>query len=106
LERGGLLAKTTDDPSCYLPARPFDVALVKDVLDAVRRIGEERYFGFDRLPHQSTVEGVLSDLDESASEALHGRTIKNLVLPERPSVGCSPESVDEDAAWPTGKQES
>jgi membrane protein len=105
LERSGLLAKTTDDPSCYLPARPFDVALVKDVLDAVRRIGEERYFGFDRLPHQPTVEKVLSDLDESASEALHGRTIKDLALIERPSVDSSPGLVDTDVASRTGKQE-
>jgi len=105
LERGGLLAKTTDDPSSYLPARPFDVALVKDVLDAARQIGEERYFGFDRLPHQPAVEELLSDLDESASEALHGRTIKDLARIERPSADSPPGLVDTDVASRTGKQE-
>ena len=91
LERGDLLAKTADDPPCYLPARPFDVASVKDVLDAVRRIGEERHFGFDRLPHQPTVERLLSELDESLSEALQGRTIKDLALSGSPPGDLSPE---------------
>lgn len=105
LEQGGLLAKTTDDPPCYLPARPFDVACVKDVLDAVRRIGEERHFGFDRLPHQPTVEKLLHELDETLSEALRGRTIKDLAALETSFVESSPESMRQEMVSRRGRRE-
>ena len=104
LEQGGLLARTSDDPTCYLPARPFDVATVKDVLDAIRQTGEERPFGFDRLPHQPTVEELVNEIDETVSEALHGRTIKDLAL-SGTSVDSSIELVRGEAVARKGMQE-
>ncbi|MGF1641225.1 MAG: YhjD/YihY/BrkB family envelope integrity protein [Rhodospirillales bacterium] len=85
LEAGGLLARTADEPPVYLPARPFDAASVKDVLDAVRRGGEPPPPGIDLLPPQAAVDAVLDEVDRTVAEALRGRTIKDLALTAGPA---------------------
>ena len=105
LEQGGLLTKSADDPPYYLPARPFDTTAVKDVLDAVRELGEEGLFGLERLPRLPAVERLVSEIQETLSETLHGRTIKDLALSGQPPVDPSLELVRGEMTSRTGEQE-
>jgi DNA-binding IscR family transcriptional regulator len=79
LERGGLLKRTVDEPPSYLPARPMERTEVKRVLDAVRAAEESSYLNFARLPSERGVEELVEHLDRAAQQALHGRTLRDLV---------------------------
>ncbi len=80
LEGSGLLAHSGDGTPTYLPGRPPDITAVKDVLDAVRSADEKPPMEPARLPEQLGVERLLADLDRSVTDALEGRTLKDLAL--------------------------
>ena len=82
LERQGLLARTAAEPPAYLPARPLETTLVKEVLDAVRAADERPYLNVDLLPAEPAVEAVVAEIEAATATALAGRTLKDLALAE------------------------
>ncbi len=91
LEQRGLLARTASDPPAFLPARPLETTPVADVLYAARTANETDQLNPERLPQETAVDKILSELDAAASAALQGRTLKDLALSgERPCSGPKP----------------
>lgn len=78
LENAGLMKRTADKPPLYLPGRPLETTPVKAVLDAVRE-AEEGRFALARLAKDPVVERIEEMLDDAAGQALHQRTIKDMI---------------------------
>ena len=85
------VTRTADEPAGYLPRRPPESILIKDVLDAVRAAEEQTQTGFARLPAEAAVDDLAAQLDTATATALGGRTLKDLAL-------AGPSADDEAAA--------
>lgn len=85
LQAGGILARTADEPPGYLPVRDLDQVRAKELLDAVRVAGEDRYLSAAHLPGPEPVEQLIARLDQAAEAALRELTVRDLAgaLPER-----------------------
>jgi membrane protein len=77
----GLLAPGAEEPPAYLPARDLGSLSVKQLLDAVRRGGEDPALTPDSLPVPVAVQSVLYKLDDAVSSALGGITLRDLSGP-------------------------
>ncbi|MDX1434110.1 MAG: YhjD/YihY/BrkB family envelope integrity protein [Gammaproteobacteria bacterium] len=78
LEEAGLLIPVSGDAGAYVPARELTDIGVEDVLDAVRSAGEGRQFELGRIGATPVVDGIFSELEDAASAALAGRTLRDL----------------------------
>jgi membrane protein len=78
LQAGGILARTGDDPPGYLPVRELDQVTAKQLLDAVRVAGEDRFLSVAALPAPEPVEQMLARLDQAAETALRDITVRDL----------------------------
>lgn len=85
LHAGGLLARTTDQPCGWLPARDVGKISAKELLDAVRTSGENRYLNAAALPAPEAVDRLLQRFDEAIAAALNDVSVKDIAgtLPER-----------------------
>jgi membrane protein len=83
----GVLATTGDEPSGWLPARDVGMISAKELLDAVRSSGENRYLNAATLPAPKAVEQLLQRFDEATSSVLNDVSVKDLAAPlsERPA---------------------
>ncbi len=82
LEDAGLLTCSGDDRVRYLPARPLDTLLVGDVVDAIRKAGEDGYLTPERLRHVPGIDTLSDETDEARARAFNGRTVKDLAVNE------------------------
>lgn len=98
LEEDGLLIRTSDEPPCFIPARPPDETQVKTILDAVRVAGEHGQFSIERVPAAPAVKRLMEDADTAIADALRGYTLKQLALGEQAMPGTSPETPSAPAA--------
>ncbi|MHB8534590.1 MAG: YihY/virulence factor BrkB family protein [Sulfuricaulis sp.] len=80
LIRAGIVTETADEPTCYIPARAFEMITVKELLDAVRVAEEAPSLAAETLPREPAVEAVLARLDEAVDKSLGGRTLRDLAL--------------------------
>ena len=80
LEEAGLLSRTASEPTAYVPGRPFDETPVAAALEAVRRANEPSYLGPALMTDNAAVSRLITDLDEAATSALAGHTLKDLAL--------------------------
>jgi membrane protein len=89
LQSGGILTRTGDDPPAYLPVRDLETVSAKQLLDAVRVAGEDRFLSTAQLPGPEPVERALKRLEEAAEGALQDLTVRDLAgsLPEKPGGG-------------------
>jgi membrane protein len=80
LEENDLVVRTSDEPPCFIPARPPEETEVKAVLDAVRFAGEDGQFSVERVPAAPAVKRLMDDADTAVADALRGCTLKQLAL--------------------------
>ena len=78
LRARGILTCTGDEPPGWLPVRDLASVSAKDLLDAVRAAGEDRYLSVDALPAPEPVERLLERADETAAAALSGISLRDL----------------------------
>ena len=85
LRARGILARTGDDPPGWLPVRELAGVSAKELLDAVRAAGEDRYLSVEALPASEPVERLLKRCDEASASVLAKVTLKDLAAnpPER-----------------------
>jgi membrane protein len=81
LRTRGILARTGEDPPAWLPARDLAAVNAKELLDAVRSAGEDRYLGVQALPAPAPVEQLLRRCEQASVSALAGITLKDLAAP-------------------------
>jgi len=97
LANAGIVVQTVDEPRGYVPARDLATISAKQLIDAVRRSGEDRILSVQTLPAPGPVEDVVRRVDRSVEAALEGVTVKDLAgtLPaaEHPAVPAGPRAV-------------
>lgn len=81
LRARGILACTGDEPPGWLPVRDLESASAKELLDAVRAAGEDRYLSVEALPAPAPVERLLRRSDEASASVLSEATLKDLAAP-------------------------
>ncbi len=86
LEQGKLLIKSNDDPPGYLPARDLGAISVRQLLEAVRSAGEDRFLNPASLPVSIPVAQVLARLDQALSAATANVTLRDLAADPRLSL--------------------
>jgi len=91
LERAKLLVQSKDDPPAYLPARDLDAISVRQLLEAVRSAGEDRFLNPAGLPVSAPVAQVLARLDQALTAATRDVTLRDLA--GDPHVGLVEESA-------------
>ncbi|MDA1100189.1 MAG: YihY/virulence factor BrkB family protein [Proteobacteria bacterium] len=80
LEGAGLIKATADQPPTYLPARPFEVVTIDEVLAATRHGGEGGDLSYDRIIAPAAIDAILQDFETATVAALDGKTVKELAL--------------------------
>jgi membrane protein len=83
---GGVLVRTSEEPSGYVPARDLGTLTLKELLETVRTIGENRFLNVASLPAPEVVEDVIRRADRAVEAALGGMTVKDL-------AGAPPEAL-------------
>lgn len=72
----GILARTHDNPAAYLPACPLETVPLIHVIAVIRSTGLER----GPVVADSAVDTVMENLNAAATQALAGRTWRDLVV--------------------------
>lgn len=85
LEQQSVIKQSNDKTPVYLPARPLEDLSVKQVLDAVRRAGEDAHFGTSLMPSDPAIEAVFEAIDESIKQSAANQSIKQLVSDQQPA---------------------
>jgi membrane protein len=78
LAQANLLVESNDEPPAYLPARDLGAIPVPQLLEAVRRAGEDRFLNPAALPVSEPVAQVLSRIEHALSAATVNVTVKDL----------------------------
>ncbi|NQW80338.1 MAG: YihY/virulence factor BrkB family protein [Polaromonas sp.] len=81
LQGSGLLLQTADDPPLLLPARDPALISVTQVLDAIRCVGEARFFSPDELPAPASVDQVLAKIRASVDATADAISLRDLAEP-------------------------
>ena len=76
-----ILACTGDEPPGWLPVRDLGAVSARDLLDAVRAAGEDRYLSAEALPGPEPVERLIKRYDDAMASALSKVTLKDLAAP-------------------------
>jgi membrane protein len=72
--------ETGDDPPSYLPSKDIETMSLKEILDAVRAPEEDFHTIEEKFIYIVEVDRITKTIDESITEALKNKTIKNLIL--------------------------
>jgi membrane protein len=108
LEQGGLLTRTADQPTRYLPARPLDQTPLSAVVEAVRRAEEQRTFGHVLVRPDPAIDTLTGRIDQALESLLARQTLKQLALGEEmaaePDAGSS--SIEDGARRQPDRHES
>jgi membrane protein len=80
LEQGGLLIRTRDAPTTWLPARPLETTSLKELLEIVRSAAKGPPLAPRCSPDVQGAEQVAEKVERAGLEALEGRTLKDLVM--------------------------
>ena len=86
LEAEGFVVRDDGEPPGYLPGRPPESIMIKQILDAVRATDEQPHADPAELPREPAIDAVLETLDRASEAALEGRTLEDLALPDPPSA--------------------
>lgn len=78
LETHRILSSTGDESTAWLPARDLAHVSAKELLDAVRAAGEERYVDADALPGPEAVEQLVQRYENAIGAALNDISVKDL----------------------------
>jgi membrane protein len=85
LEKRSIVVAVGSEADAYVPARDPETMTIKDVLDVARAAGESHHFSYDNIISEPAVDGVFAELDGAASDALAGRTLRDLVAANPPA---------------------
>jgi membrane protein len=78
LEQAKLLVESNDDPPAYLPARDLGAISVRQLLEAVRSAGEDRFLNPAGLPVSERVDQILTRLEQALNASMGSVTVKDL----------------------------
>ena len=107
LKQAKLLVESNDDPPAYLPARDLGAISLRQLLEAVRSAGEDRFLNPAGLPVSEPVDHILSRLEQALSASMGSLTVKDLAadplaeLAQDPGTGAmGPERATQTAPQP------
>lgn len=90
----GLLARTLDEPTTYLPGRPMETVPLSELLDTVRRGGSSARLDRHLSATEVAVNQVIERLERHQREALAGETLKDLALQGAPPASSTAPTSD------------
>jgi membrane protein len=79
LEKNGLLLETGDDPPAYIPKKDIETISLKELLYVVRVAEPQALYVERKVLHVPSIEEVLQGVNDSVSDALDGKTLKDVV---------------------------
>jgi membrane protein len=79
LQEVGLVVTSGDEPVCYLPARDPSAITVTEVMGAIRRAGEARFFQPATLPTIASVQKALDQMQSAVDMAAGSISLRELV---------------------------
>jgi membrane protein len=88
LGKGYLVEVTGEGAPVYLPAHALETIPLVDVLDDVRRAGENRFLNSQQLRPVEVVDEVVLELEGVCRNTMAGRTLKDLVARENGEQAC------------------
>ena len=80
-----LLIESNGSPVGYLPAKALDALPLHAILQAIRSAEEARYLSAKAVALSAQTSEVISQLDASAEQALAGKTLRELVVDDKPA---------------------
>lgn len=83
LADAGLLTRTIEDPTTYVPGRPLEAVPLSELLEVVRREGSSPRLDRHTQRADGAVAQVMTRLEQHQREALDGQTLKDLALQTR-----------------------
>ncbi len=86
VEQGYLVEIIDADAPVYLPLHDLEKIRLVDVLSDIRAAGESRILCIKQLVSSRTVDGILTEVDESYLAILGEKTLKSLVLDPDPAI--------------------
>jgi len=80
LKNDKLILETGDTEPAYIPAKDLETIKLKEIVDSVRKNGEERIMRDNKYPSIPEIDSVTDRIDESIHDALGEENLKNLIL--------------------------
>jgi membrane protein len=82
LHNDQLIAKIGENgsDSVYIPNRPFDVTLVRDVLKEVRMVEDKIYHLDEKINYPTSVKRVAQRVEDVIGQAMGKKSLKDLIL--------------------------
>lgn len=74
-----LLLRTDADPVQYIPGQAPEEMAALDIVRAIREAEEDEIMNLQHIPHSQKVEDLFGLYQDAASQALQGKTLKELV---------------------------
>jgi membrane protein len=110
LESGRLVTQTNDDPPAYVPARELSQVSISELLETVRRAGEDAFLNPDSLPLPPAVEPLFKSVERAIAGSAASTSIFAMVeqsgdiepAPPAPSIAANRETIEEANTWRTG----
>ncbi len=84
LERHGLIAPSGEEPPVYRPAKDPEIILIGEILDVVRKSGDESIVVNDAVPE---VDGVIRHMESALHQSVENMTLKSLIVSSIKSGG-------------------
>jgi membrane protein len=79
LEEAGFIVKTHEDDPTFIPGKPLDTTPVIELIHAIRESDETNYIGPEAFKENAEVELLVQNVENSTTNALRGKTVKDLV---------------------------
>jgi membrane protein len=98
LQQANVLVESNEHPPSYLPARDLAAISVRQLLEAVRSAGEDRFLNPAGLPVSEPVHQILTRLEQALSASMANLTVKDL------AADPAAELARSSAASPVGSE--
>ncbi|MFQ5787743.1 MAG: hypothetical protein ACE5H1_07145, partial [Thermodesulfobacteriota bacterium] len=80
LENDRLILETGEPEPTYIPAKDLETIKLKEIVDSVRKDGEEKSLREKGYPSFPEIDSVIERIDESIHNTLGEENLKNLIL--------------------------
>jgi len=78
LFQAGLLLRTADTPTTFVPGYAIETMTLKDIVVAARKAGETDTFSLVNLPEDAIVDGLYSDIETAVYRPIESKTLYDI----------------------------
>lgn len=100
LTKRGLLVEVSGDQVAYVPARDVSTISLNDVWTAIRSAHENHWLSLNRMQIDSAIEEIMSNIEDSVTGVVGGKTLKDLVSDHPPAGMTYDAKTDHEDSQP------